>query len=209
MTTVSREEVGVLLMHRGTVRIETARLILRPFDCADARDMFQNWAADPEVTRYLSWPPHKDLSETEALLSAWCALYDDPRIYNWAVELRKTGEVVGNVSLVDRSDRHESCELGYCLSKRFRGLGIMPEAVCAVISFLFDKVGFHRVQARHRLDNPASGRVMQKCGMAYEGTLRGCYLTREGNFTDLCVYGITRDMYERQLRRTKQYGHSH
>ena len=86
-----------MLMHRGTVRIETARLILRPFDCADARDMFQNWASDPEVTRYLSWPPHKDLGNGGAP-SAWCALYDDPRIYNWAVELRKTGEVVGNVS---------------------------------------------------------------------------------------------------------------
>ena len=198
-----------MLTHKGTVRIETARLILRPFDCADAQDMFQNWASDPEITRNLSWLPHKNLSETETILSAWCTLYDDPRIYNWAIEYRETAETIGNISLVDRSDRHESCELGYCLSKPLWGLGIMPEAVCAVISFLFDEVGFHRIQARHRIDNPASGRVMQKCGMIYEGILHGCYLTQEGNFTDLCVYGITRDMYERQLKEDKHYGHDH
>lgn len=183
-----------MLDHKGTVHIETRRLILRRFDLSDVQDMYRNWASDPDVTRYLSWPTHQNSTETEILLSAWCALYDDPRIYNWAIVLRETNEVIGNISVVDRSDRHESCELGYCLSRNFRGQGIMPEAARAVLTFLFRDVGFHRISARHRADNPASGRVMQKCGMQYEGTARGAYRTREGIFLDLCTYGITRDM---------------
>ncbi len=183
-----------MLSHKGTVRIETKRLILRPFTLSDVQDMYENWASDPDVTRYLTWLPHRDISETETILSAWCALYDDPRIYNWAVEYRETGEVIGNISLVDRSDRHENCELGYCLARDFWNRGLMPEAVRAVITFLFHDVGFYRISARHRADNPASGRVMEKCGMLYEGTTHGSYLTREGTFVDLCIYGITQDM---------------
>ena len=182
-----------MLTHKGTVFLETERLILRPFSYDDARDMFENWASDPDVTRYLSWSPHKTIVDTENILAAWSALYDDPRIYNWAIVLRRTGAVIGNISLVDRNDRHENCELGYCLGKNFWGQGLMSEAVRTVMAFLFYDVGFHRIQARHRVDNPASGRVMQKAGMDYEGTLHGSYLTQEGIFTDLHLYGITRD----------------
>ena len=187
-----------MLSHKGTVRIETERLTLRAFEPFDAQDMFYNWASDPDVTQYLTWLPHRDISETETVLSAWCALYGDPRIYHWAIVFRETARVIGSVSLVDRSDRHENCEIGYCLSKALWGRGIMPEAVRAVILFLFHDVGFHRIMARHRVDNPASGRVMQKCGMVYEGTTHGSYLTREGIFTDLCIYAITQDMVSLQ-----------
>ena len=177
-----------MLTHKGTVLLETERLLLRPFTFDDARDMFHNWASDPDVTRYLSWLPHKTAVDSENILAAWCVLYDDPRVYNWAITLRGTGMVIGNISLIDRNDRHKNCELGYCLGKRFWGQGFMPEAVRAVIAFLFHDVGFYRVQARHRADNPASGRVMQKCGMRYEGTLHSSYLTQEGTFVDLCIY---------------------
>ena len=185
-----------MLSHKGTVCIKTKRLLLRPFTLQDAPDMYRNWASDPEVTRYLTWLPHRNLCETENILSAWCVLYDDPHIYNWAIEFSETGEVIGNVSVVNRSERHENCELGYCLSRRFWGQALMPEAVSAVLQFLFHDVGFHRVSAWHLADNLASGRVMQKCGMLHEGTTREAWLTRDGTFADLCVYGITRDQVE-------------
>lgn len=182
-----------MLTHRGTVRLETDRLILRPYRETDARPMFMRWASDPEVTRYLTWKPHRDEHETEDLLAAWCALYEDPAIYNWAIELRALGEAIGSISVVDRSERHENCEVGYCLSRSFWGQGLMTEALGAVIRFLLLDVGYHRVAARHRAENTASGRVMLKCGMRYEGTQRGAFRTESGGFSDVCFYAVTRE----------------
>jgi ribosomal-protein-alanine N-acetyltransferase len=68
-------------------------------------------------------------------------------------------------------------------------MGLMSEALAAVMDYLFREVGFHRVQARHDVDNPASGRVMQKCGMSFEGILKEAKLQREGRFSDLALYG--------------------
>jgi len=179
-----------MLSHKGTVRIETPRLILRQFTPDDAPDVFHGWMSDPAVSRFMTWLPHRELFETETLLDAWCSLYNDPRVYNWALVLRENLRVIGNVSVTDRSDRHENCELGYCLAPACWGQGLMPEAVRAVITYLFRDVGYHRIVARHRRDNPASGRVMQKCGMQFEGTARGAYHTREGDFSDLDTYAV-------------------
>ena len=182
-----------MLNHKGTQVLVTERLILRPFVLADAENMYGNWASDSQVTRYVTWDPHESLFDTETILTAWCSLYNNPTVYNWAIELRETGEAIGNISVVNRSDRDEYCEIGYCLSSRYWRQGIMPEAASTVIRFLLTEVGYHRVEARHDSRNPASGRVMQKCGMIYEGTLRDRHRDKTGEFSDLCFYGITRD----------------
>ena len=181
------------MKHNGTKTLETERLILRRFTPDDAEPMFRNWASDPAVTKYLTWNTHEDLYETENLLAAWCAVYQDPAIYNWAIELRESGQAVGNISVVNRSDRDRCCEIGYCLSAGLWRQGIMPEAARAVVRFLLLEVGYHRVGAWHDIRNPASGRVMQKCGMVYEGTMRDRIVGKDGNYSDLCFYGITRD----------------
>ena len=185
-----------MLQHKGTVNLETDRLLLRPFRVEDAEDMFSNWASDPEITRYLTWLPHRSVAETENLLSAWCTLYDDPRIYLWVLELKSTGQAVGSISVVDRSEQHEHCSLGYALSRALWGQGLMTEAVRAVLGFLFREVGCHRVQAWCRVENPASARVMEKAGMTKEACLREIYKTRDGDFTDLYLYSILHHEWE-------------
>lgn len=179
-----------MLRHKGTVILETERLILRPFRIEDAEDMFHNWASDPEVTRYLTWLPHRSVMETENLLSAWSALYDDPHIYLWVMELKSTGQAVGSISMVDRSEQHEHCSLGYALSRPLWGQGLMAEGVRAVLGYLFREVGCHRVQAWCRSENTASARVMEKCGMKQEACLREIYQTHDGDFADLLLYSI-------------------
>ena len=64
------------MVHKGTVRLETDRLILRRFTLDDAPAMFNNWANDPEVTKYLSWEPHADLEVTREILRTWVNSYD-------------------------------------------------------------------------------------------------------------------------------------
>lgn len=71
----------------GTKRLETDRLVLRRFVIEDAMDMYQNWASDPEVTRFLTWPAHEDVETSKNILQDWIKRYDNNDFYNWAIEL--------------------------------------------------------------------------------------------------------------------------
>lgn len=177
----------------GSKVLETARLILRPFRAADARQAFTNWMSDPAVTRYLTWTPHTDISFTQKLLAQWEqeSVFSD--VYHWAIVFRGTGEVIGDICVVSSDKRSERAELGYCLSRAFWGRGIMTEALLAVISYLIGEVGFSRVEAKHATANAASGRVMDKCGMKEEGVLHRYYcLPSTGECVDVSVHAILR-----------------
>ena len=78
----------------------TQRLILRRFVIEDADDMYNNWASDPEVTRYLTWPVHSSVEVTRSLLTEWVSLYENGGYFSWAMEYKETGEVIGNISVV-------------------------------------------------------------------------------------------------------------
>ena len=177
-----------MLTHKGTQEIKTERLTLRRFTVADAPQMYENWAKDPRVTRFLSWQPHESPAATAELLSQWTAAYIAPSNYNWAMEYE--GQCIGTISVVRISDRNESAELGYDLGFDYWNRGLMTEAVKAVIAFLFDEVGFHRVVIRHAVKNPGSGRVAQKCGLTYEGTERESFKSRDGEFLDIAFYAV-------------------
>ena len=183
-----------MLIHLGTQTIETSRLILRRARTADARAMFENWASDPQITRYLSWKPHKNIAETQEILSGWVREYRDTRTYNWLIVPKILGEPIGSIgmsSLDYLKEVNEFCEVGYCLSRQYWNQGFATEAMQAVLSYLLERVGFYRVQAVHDVLNPASGRVMEKCGMQIEGVMRGAALRKDGTRGDLCLRAIT------------------
>ena len=164
----------------GTRKIETHRLILRPFTMEDAEDMFANWASDPEVTRFLTWPAHRDISVTRMVLNSWISRYGDGGYFNWAIELKETGHVIGNISVVKLNEATEAADMGYCMSRALWGRGIMPEALRGVMDYLFDTVGLNRIAACHAVDNPKSGRVMAKAGMKQEALMRGAGKNNQG-----------------------------
>ena len=180
--------------HKGTKRLETERLILRRFVTEDADAMFRNWACKEEVTKYLTWPPHANADATRELLATWISQYENPSFYNWAIELKEIGEVIGNISLVRVFDRIQGADLGYCMDNTWWGKGIMPEAAGAVLKYLFTEVGFNRIAAAHDKNNPKSGRVMQKIGMQYEGLLRQSGFCNQG-VIDVVWYSILSDEY--------------
>ncbi|MBR5257548.1 MAG: GNAT family N-acetyltransferase, partial [Clostridia bacterium] len=176
--------------HRGTQRLETERLILRRFALDDASAMFRNWASDGEVTRFLTWPTHKSVETTQWVLDSWIPHYEENNYYHWAITLRENGdEPVGDIAAVKVDDDTLCAEIGYCLGRKWWHKGIMPEALKAVEDFLFDSVGFERVEARHDIMNPNSGRVMLKCGMKYEGTLRASHRNNRG-LCDVNCYSL-------------------
>lgn len=166
--------------NKGTKTLETDRLILRQFRTGDADNMFRNWASDDEVTKFLTWPSHPDVNVTKQLLEEWVSGYAEPSRYNWAIELKETHELVGNISVVKLEERIEAADMGYCMGKAWWGQGIMPEALKRVITYLFEEVGVNRIAACHDANNPKSGRVMEKAGMKREGILRQAGLNNQG-----------------------------
>lgn len=183
-----------MLDHKGTDTLKTDRLVMRPFLEGDGDAMYANWASDPEVCRFLTWPPHESADFTRQLVSDWASCYGSDCYYHWGITL--SGELVGDIAVVRWNEQNEEAELGYCLSRRLWGQGLMTEALRAVSGYLFDIVGFHRIALRHDSDNPASGRVMQKAGFLYEGCLKEAYKRRDGSRANLCLYGATRSDFK-------------
>ena len=180
-----------MLTHKGTKTIETGRLMLRRAIADDAKPMFRNWASDPQVTKYLTWPTHCTPEITESVLSSWISCYAKEDYYQWMIVLKDIGEPIGSISVVRQNEHVEEAEIGYCLGRQWWHQGIMSEALDAVIQYLFVDVGMNRVAARHDPNNPHSGGVMRKCGMKYEGTNRACDRNNQG-ICDAAQYAILR-----------------
>ena len=156
--------------HKGTILIETDRLMLRKFKKSDANDMFKNWGSDAKVTEFLSWLTHKNIKDSEDIINLWISEYEDNSVYNWVIELKDNNEAIGNISIVKLENINDSCEIGYCISSKYWNKSITTEAFKAIIKYLFVEVRVNRICAKHDINNAASGKVMQKCGMVYEGT---------------------------------------
>ena len=176
----------------GTKTLHTARLTLRAFRESDAEEMFHNWANDPEVTKYMTWTPHGDIALTRQLCAQWEKEAEE--IYQWAMVYE--GEVVGSATVISRGEFQERGTLGYCMAKKCWGKGLMTEAVKEILRYCFEEVGFARIDGEHAAPNVGSGRVMQKCGLSYEGTRKEFFrLPSTGERVDIVEYGITKGDY--------------
>ena len=182
------------MKHLGTKKLETDRLILRPFAASDTTAMYHNWASDPEVTKYLTWPAHSDVGVSEMVLTDWVSHYAEPNYYQWAIVLKELNEPIGSIAVVKTDDQAQWVEIGYCIGKAWWRRGYVTEALRVLIGFFFEEVEVGRIQARHDPRNPNSGAVMGKCGMQYEGTLRRADRNNQG-ICDACMYSILREEF--------------
>lgn len=186
---------GDEMKHLGTLEIETDRLKLRKFKDGDAQAMFNNWAKDKEVTKFLTWPTHKSVEVTESLLSDWINSYSDNKFYQWAIVLKENGdEPIGSISVVGMREEIDMVQIGYCIGRKWWQQGITSEAFKGIIKFLIEEVGVKRIETHHDLNNPNSGKVMLKCGLQYEGTLRKADINNQG-ICDIAIYGLLAEDY--------------
>ncbi len=151
--------------------LETPRLILRPFRMRDAGDVFA-YASDEEVARFVLWDPHRNVSDTRSSIRGIRKLYRHGLPSSWAIELTAEKKVIGSIGFMWVSPENHSAEIGYSLSRHYWNRGIMTEALSRVLRSAFEDLPLHRIEAQHDVRNPASGRVMEKCGMNKEGLLR-------------------------------------
>lgn len=178
----------------GTVTLETNRLILRRFKTTDTKAMFENWASDVEVTKYLMWPPHKSIEVSKAYISSLIKGYDKNETYEWGIELKEFGQVIGSIGVARYNADIKSVHIGYCIGRKWWNKGITSEAFAAVIKFLMEDVGVNRIESRHDPKNENSGKVMNKCGLKYEGTLRQSDSNNQG-ICDAAWYALLREDY--------------
>lgn len=148
--------------------METERIILREFKLGDEYEMFSNWANDPEVVKYLTWPIHENIEVTRSIIQSWVNQYQDPKTIRFGITLKDTGELVGGIDVVNYFDGVP--EVGYCLAKKCWNKGIMTEVFSAFRDYLFT-IGFKKITIRAEVENIGSNRVIQKCGFKFVETV--------------------------------------
>lgn len=182
----------------GTKTIETERLILRKVKLEDYMSAYNNWCTNPKVAQYTTWEVHKNPEETKELFTMWEKQYEDLSVFRWIVEIKDNKEIIGTIDVPESSretNKFDVFEIGYCYSEKSWGKGYGTESLKAVIKYLFEEVGAEVVYARHLSQNPASGKVMEKAGMKYEGAQRGRYVDRYGVRNDMITYSILKEEY--------------
>jgi len=171
----------------------TSRLTLRKVERSDTQDLFE-FCRYPESCEYSEWNPHKTIADTKSFVSWLLSAYKKQNCTFWAIVENSTKKVIGTCNFVSIDENYKIAEIGYCLSKDYWRKGIATEAVSAIISFGFHKIGLKRIQARIMIENTRSIHVAQKLGMEYEGTLKkAVYFNSKSH--DVVVWAITDDGY--------------
>lgn len=151
-------------------RLETARLLLRETCAADAGAVFAGYAADPEVTRFLTFRPHRSVADSEAFL-AWAAAQRAGGGYNcYAIIRRADGALMGTFDLRRETEYRVTC--GYALGRAYWRQGYMSEALRAAVEWVAGQPEIQRFWTFCDVENTGSWRVMEKAGMLREGVMR-------------------------------------
>lgn len=135
----------------------------------DADAIFAEYAQDPDVTKYLSWRPHREIETLKVFLQQAVAALQAGSRYFWVITLKNSDRPVGMIEA--RVDGHRF-NLGYALTKRCWGNGYMPEALRPIVDWALQQKEIYRIWAFCDVDNRASARVLEKIGMQREGVLR-------------------------------------
>lgn len=188
------------MKHWGTVYLESSDMVLRRFTMDDIQPMYEKWASDPDVTRFLSWAPHMSPEITRDVVQNWILRYRDQRFYQWAIVPKALKHPIGSISIVNLNDAYETVEVGFCIGTAWWNQGYTSLALRILIQFFFEKVGVNRIEGKHVLSNPHSGMVMEKCGMQFEGIARQAIRTHDRLFHDAKTYAIIRDDFRELCR---------
>lgn len=148
--------------------LHTERLSLRPMHPIDAEDMF-DYAKREDVTEYLLWSPHPNVSYTRDYLNYIQSRYSLGDFFDWAIIDKDSRRMIGTCGFTRINTDNDAGEIGYVLNPDFWGKGYAVEAARRVIEFGFEELSLHRIEARFMQGNERSLRVMEKLGMQFEG----------------------------------------
>jgi len=175
--------------------LESERLLLRPFDLADApavRELARE--RDVASTTLLVPHPYED-GMAEQWISTHQQRFELGELACFAIVLKQEQALIGAIDLAIRAE-HQRAELGYWIGKPFWARGYCTEAARLVVRYGFEDLGLNRIAAHHMSRNPASGRVLEKIGMQHEGRLKQ-YVHKWDVFEDVECCSILRRDFQR------------
>ena len=149
--------------------LETSRLLLRLPTMDDAEPIFQKYAQDPEVTKYIHWRPHESINITREFLRRCIQCWKDETAFPWVITLKGDNTLLGMIEI--RLDKFRA-DFGYGIARQYWGHGYTTEAATIVIQWALEQESIYRMWAICDVENLASTRVMEKAGMQKEGILR-------------------------------------
>ena len=172
--------------------METARILLRQWRESDAETLFK-YASDPEVGPRAGWPPHKSVEESLEIIRT---LFSGDHM--WAIELKETGEAIGCIGYFVHGESNihigeNDAEAGYWVARPYWNQGICTEALKLLIDYCFNVKGFDNLWSDFFVNNPASGRVMEKCGFRDTGEINWCSHLYHGEDTPVKVMKLEKN----------------
>ena len=148
--------------------LETDRIILRPMKTSDAEEIFNNWATDFDVLKYVRWNAHESINVTREWLAFEEENLENSNSYQWAFVNKGNGEIFGSGGLTYAEER-KMFEIGYAIMKKYWNQGFATEFADAMIDFAINCLKQTNIFGKHAKENPASGKVLEKAGFVYYG----------------------------------------
>lgn len=151
----------------STPTLETDRLILRKIYADDVDEIFDCWMKDEDVSRYMYWRASNDINDTREFVEFELGNIENDKWNRWILVLKETSEIIGTC-LIYFNNEENSWDISYNLGKRFWGNGYITEAMNRVMQYAKEDLKIKDCIAIHAIENPASGRIIQKLGFRYE-----------------------------------------
>jgi len=151
------------------MKFEFDKYILRKPEDKDAESIYKNYTRSENITKYLIWKPHKTLQDSIDWINYCKTVFDEKKNLKYVIAIKESDEAIG---MIDAPVDGFQAGIGYVLSEKYWGLNIMTQALKIILDTLFSQNYIYRIWALHDIDNPASGRVMEKAGMKFEGIVK-------------------------------------
>ncbi len=147
----------------NSIPLISDRIMLRYIEISDAYDMYE-YASIPEVSEYLLWSPHINLTATKGYIEFLCQRYKKGLYADWALVLKETGKMIGTCGFASLDLKQNEGEIGYVLSPFYRKKGYMTEAVDMLLCFSFENIGLEKIKLRIMSENADSIRLAERFG---------------------------------------------
>ena len=154
-------------MQMLTPKLETERLILRQIKNEDVDAIFKCWMQDEDVSRYMYWKASKDINEAQKFVQFEIGNLENDKWYRWIILLKQTDKIIGTC-LIYYNDEENNWDISYNLGKEYWEKGYITEAMHRVMEYAINELTIKECIAIHAIENPESGRVIQKLGFEYE-----------------------------------------
>ncbi len=148
--------------------LSTQRTLLKKVTGEYTHDIFE-YASDKETTQYMSWPTHKDVSDTEEFIRDTNKRYKSGSHYDWAIILKKDKKMIGTCGIPNLKVKENTAEIGYIINKKYWNRGYATEVVSRLLKFIFEDLNLQKAEAYCFMGNDASERVLHKAGFTFRG----------------------------------------